>query len=386
MDLRGVDGEEGLNEYCLMIVMIPIYTPYLSKYKTSAIHAIESEWISNHGLYVQIASNRLAHLLGTTYCILMNNGTSATHCLFKALKFKYPSLRKIYVPNHVFVAPWNCCLMEFSETMVEVMKTNPDTLNMVTDEDYILSLDADSAICIVHNLGNIVNVPRLKRLRPDLIFVEDNCEGLFGKYEGVYAGTSSMCSAVSFYGNKTITTGEGGAFFTDDEDIYNYIKSIYSHGMTETRYIHCHIASNFRMTNIQAAFLHDQLEDIEHILHRKHTIFENYNCLLQELINSCKIHVPQQETDTEHSTWMYSILIPSCVYEDIEHYMKQHYIEIRPVFYDVHEHTHLKQLKKHNSVDTTAMCGILLPSYPSLEWVQQQYIVQILKNFINSHT
>ena len=77
--------------------MIPIYKPYISKYKTSAIKAIESEWISNHGIYVDIATDRLKEILGIKYCILMNNGTSATHCLFKALKFKYPHIAKIYI-------------------------------------------------------------------------------------------------------------------------------------------------------------------------------------------------------------------------------------------------------------------------------------------------
>ena len=71
--------------------MIPIYRPYLSKYKGSAINAINSEWISNHGEFVQLSTNKLKSITGNKYCILMNNGTSATHCLFKALKYKYPT-------------------------------------------------------------------------------------------------------------------------------------------------------------------------------------------------------------------------------------------------------------------------------------------------------
>jgi perosamine synthetase len=163
--------------------------------------------------------------------------------------------------------------MEYPETLMEIMKLNPDTLNIDVSEEYIKSLDPNSAVCIVHNLGNIINVPRLKKIRPDLIFIEDNCEGLFGKYEDKYSGTVSLCSAVSFYGNKTITTGEGGAFFTDDIDLFNYINNIYSHGMSLKRYIHCNLGTNFRMTNIQAGFLYDQLQDINHILELKNNLF-----------------------------------------------------------------------------------------------------------------
>ena len=148
------------------------------------------------------------------------------------------------------------------------MKIDYNTLNMDTQEDYIKSFEKDSCILIVHNYGNIINVPKLNRIRPDLIIIEDNCEGLFGKYENQYSGSyeNTLCSAVSFYANKTLTTGEGGAFFTNDIDIYEYIKSIYSHGMTKQRYIHNNLAYNYRMTNIQAGFLYDQLEDLTHIL------------------------------------------------------------------------------------------------------------------------
>ena len=362
--------------------MIPIYKPYIAKYKISAIDAINSEWISNHGKYINLASDKLKKLIGNKYCILMNNGTSSTHCLFKALKFKYPNINKIYVPNNVFIAPWNCALMEYPETSIEVMKLDTNTLNINTSEEYIKSLDTNSAICIVHNLGNIINVPRLKRLRPDLIFIEDNCEGLFGKYEGAYSGTASLCSAVSFYGNKTITTGEGGAFFTDDEEIYKYINNIYSHGMTSKRYVHCNVATNFRMTNVQAAFLYDQLNDIEHILTLKNNVFNQYTSLLQPLIDSSKIKLFQNEQNTEHSKWMYSIIVPSKSFEELEKIFKENSVEIRPVFYDIHEHSHLKNIKKTDNTILNTNCAVILPSFPELTYNEQSIVIKVFLNNI----
>ncbi len=315
----------------------------------------------------------------------MNNGTSATHSLFKALKFKYPNIGKIYLPNNVFIAPWNCCLMEYPETVIEVMKMDTNTLNIDVSEEYILSLEKNSAICIVHNLGNIVNVPRLKRIRPDLIFIEDNCEGLFGKYEGQYTGTASLCSAVSFYGNKTITTGEGGAFFTNDKEVFDYINSIYSHGMTSKRYVHCHIATNFRMTNVQAAFLYDQLNDIQNILNLKSNVFNKYDSLLKPLIDSGQIIAFQNEENTEHSKWMYSITIPSKVYEEIEDFMKKHDIEVRPIFYDIHCHSHLKNIKNNFDISATNSIinsSIMLPSFPELSEDECKYIEKIISQLL----
>jgi len=363
--------------------MIPIYKPFLNKYKTSAIDSINSEWISNHGIYIDLASDKLKNILNVKYCILMNNGTSATHCLFVALKYKYKNINKIYVPNNVFISPWNCALNEYDFTQIEVMKMDTDTLNIDVSEEYIKSLDKDSAILIVHNLGNIVNVPRLKRLRPDIIFIEDNCEGLFGKYEHIYTGTSesSLCSSVSFYGNKTITTGEGGAFFTNDVDVYKYIKTYYSHGMSDIRYIHNIIGTNYRMTNIQAALLYDQLNDIETILNFKNKVYDNYINLFNKDNFNIKFKFLKKEESTIHSKWMFSLIVEKLNYDKFEKYMNEKNIQIRPLFYDIKSHEHLKKILNKYPNDTIS--GFMLPSYPELKIKEQEYIYKcVIEYFI----
>lgn len=82
--------------------------------------------------------------------------------------------------------------------MLHVLEMNPETLNMREDEEYIMGLEKDAAVVVVHNIGNVVNVPRLQRLRPDLIFVEDNCEAFLETYEDRKTGTASLCAAISF--------------------------------------------------------------------------------------------------------------------------------------------------------------------------------------------
>jgi dTDP-4-amino-4,6-dideoxygalactose transaminase len=73
--------------------MIPIYIPYIDKYKNSAISAIESNWVSNYGIFVKNSEEKLKSILNVKHCILMNNGTATTHCLLLALhlfSFKTP--------------------------------------------------------------------------------------------------------------------------------------------------------------------------------------------------------------------------------------------------------------------------------------------------------
>jgi len=369
--------------------LIPVYKPNLKNYKESAINAIHSEWISNHGKYVDLATNKLKDILNVKNIILMNNGTCATHCLLLALKYKYPQIKKIYIPNNCYVAVYNCALMEYNINELEVLKINNMTWNMEMSKDYLLSLDKDSAIMIVHNLGGIIDVDYIKKIRKDIILIEDNCEGLFGKYNNKYTSASNavLCSSISFYGNKIITTGEGGAFITNDDFIYNYIKHIYSQGMTSIKFIHNLKSYNYRMTNIQAAFLYDQLNDINTILKMKKKIFTTYKKLLKDDINNKKITLQKNKKNCISADWMFAIRINNNNknINDITKYFLDNNIEIRPFFYPYYYHKHLKEIpnKNDNTIsDELNKDIIILPSYPELTISQIIYIIKILKSLI----
>lgn len=142
---------------------IPIYKPILNNYKKSALEAIETEWISNHGKYIELATNKLREIIGCKYAILMSNGTAATHCLFLSLKHKYPNISKIYVPNNVYIAVYNCALMTYDISDLEVLKIDEDTWNFDENERYMQSLEKNSALVIVHNIGGIIDVDRIKK-------------------------------------------------------------------------------------------------------------------------------------------------------------------------------------------------------------------------------
>jgi perosamine synthetase len=370
---------------------IQMYEPYLDKYKASAMNAINSGWISSLGEYIDLASNKLKEVLNAKYVILTNNGTSATHCLFLALKYKYPLINKIYVPNNIYVAAWNCALMEYNEDQVEVMKIDIASWNIVTEEQYILSLDTNSAMLVVHNIGNIINVPKLKRIRPDIIFIEDNCEGLFGRYENVYTGCSeaTLCSSISFFGNKTITSGEGGAILCSDQNIYEYLKKVCNQGNTNKRYIHDVLGYNYRMTNIEAAFIYDQLCDIKHILDLKKGIFNNYELLLKNLLMNGKVQLQKVEDSVERAHWMFGIkIINNGSFEKIQKYMNECGVEIRPMFYPINAHKHLHNIKIDNDDNEQAIIlnreCIMIPSYPSLEFDEQKHIIECMESYINN--
>lgn len=350
----------------------PIYTPYIEPYTTSIKKALSDGWISSQGEFIEKALSMCKEKLDTPYAVLVNNGTSATHLLYKSLRFKYPHLRKIYVPNYVFVAVWNCALYEYDSTQIEVLSVNPETMNI--DESSLENLDSNSAIVIVHNIGNVIDVPKLKQKRPDLVFIEDCCEAFFEEYpNGKKTGTESLCAAVSFFGNKVITTGEGGLWYTNDKELYEYIYKSCHHGMTSERYIYDVLGYNYRMTNLQAALLYDQMNDIVHILENKRKVRDRYNWLFENT----------EFKPITNGLWMFVLRTPYSMANSLTYYG----IDTRPMFYPIQKHLHLKHLFTHvQSVDVRHDEIIMIPSSPMLSSFDQVFIANAFKQVIKNIT
>jgi GNAT superfamily N-acetyltransferase len=249
---------------------------------------------------------------------------------------------------------------------------DPNTLNMCVDEDYIQTLEPNSAVVIVHNVGNVVNVPRLQRLRPDLVFVEDCCEAFLEIYEGSVVGTKSLCAAVSFFGNKLITTGEGGLWYTHDKELYDFIYKSCHHGTTSERYVYDVIGYNYRMTNLQAAFLYDQIQDIDSILKRKRDVYERYVRMLCDT----------EYTPSTTGLWMFILRSKNEAYTSIQSRMNRCGIDTRPMFYDIHTHTHLRSIHAEpQDIQHSSLC--MIPSSPRLTAFDQTVIVQSLTHTEN---
>jgi perosamine synthetase len=356
--------------------MIPIYKPYFTDKSLSYAHeALQSGWVSSLGKYKNLCEEKLKEMFGYKYVLLTNNGTSATYLVAKCLQYKYPSVEYITVPNNVYVASYNAFLYD-KEFELLCSTTDIKTWNIKVPFSRDLAV-----VLIVHNLGNIINVPKLKRQNPDTIFIEDNCEGIGGKYEGFYSGTQSLCSSLSFFSNKNITAGEGGAFCTEDEDLYNYANLIHGQGQSNKRYIHNVLGNNFRMTNIQAAILYGQLELFKEITDRKESIFDYYR---KELSTIEKVKVQEIEEGTTHSNWMFGVRIRGNKnYEEVNKYFNSKGIETRPMFYPIWYHEHLKNIERvYDSVpELLSKECFMLPSYPELKKLDQNHIIETIKKY-----
>lgn len=363
--------------------MIPVYKPFLNEKNCKFAHeAINSGWISSQGKYLDVVKSELQNSFNFQKVILTNNGTTATHLLAIALKYKYPQIKKIIVPNNVYVAAWNSFLFDRYYELIPV-DCDLDTWNFDLKKLQNI-VDNETAILVVHNIGNIINVPELKSKFPNTVILEDNCEGFTGKYSNKFSGSDSFASSISFFGNKTLTSGEGGAFITNDEDTFLYINKVKSQGQSEEKFIHDVLGYNYRMTNVQAAILYGQLLDLRTIKELKHNVFENYKNNLKNVEN---IFFQRIEPDTEHSEWMFGVRINNFTKLDkknLELHLYKSGIETRPIFYPINKHSHLSNIESEikNAEILESQC-IILPSFPELTKNQISLICDKIKFYLN---
>jgi len=363
--------------------MIPIYKPYFTKDSLKYAHdAIDSTWISSHGKYLSIAEEKLKEITGSKYVILTNNGTSATHLVAHALNYKHPEIIKLIVPSNVYIAAWNMFQTK-PDYELYPLDSNLDTWNFDWKSEIFVNKfnTINAAILAVHNLGNIINVPEIKKKFPRAIIVEDNCEGFLGSYNDMPSGKASLAYSISFFGNKTITSGEGGAFCTDDEEVYNEMNRIRAHGITSTKFVFDGLGYNYRMTNVQAAILFGQLELIDEIKEKKQIIFDRY----KKELNHELIHFAKKESGVENPNWMMGIRfdLPKDKMDQLQLHLHYNDIETRPMFPPINHHKHYSYYGDGYPVSQRLYESVLiLPSYPDLMESEVKHICKTIKNFL----
>lgn len=357
--------------------MIPVYRPYLPPKSLEYAHeALDSTWISSQGKYMELATEELKQHLDVKHALLCANGTVANHLMAKCLRLR-TTKKNVIVPSNAYVAAWNPFLYDGFFRLMPV-DMNLDTWNAeLTDR-----LHSAENLLVVHNLGNIQNVPRIAEKYPHLNIVEDACEAFGGSYWNVneksrMAGTAAMCSTLSFYANKNITSGEGGAFVTNDDELYTYARLIWGQGQSEKKFVHTDLGYNYRMTNVQAAILYGQLQLFDEIFDRKDSIWEHY---FDELSHVSGIQLQQSEPGVLISSWMFGVrFLGNPAYETAESYFKNIGIETRPFFYTINKHKHLWGIEKFPNGEILEREVVVFPSYPDLTKEQVAEIIKGIK-------
>lgn len=314
--------------------MIPISEPYIGNEELkNVIDAVKSGWISSKGKYIKEFEEKFAGYCGIKYGISTSNGTVSLHLALKALGIKKDD--EVIVPTLTFIGTANA--VTYCNAKPVFVDSDPNYWCIDPEKIEEKITGNTKAIIPVHLYGHPCDMDAIMDIARDhdLYVVEDAAEAHGAKYKFKKVGSFGDINCFSFFGNKIITTGEGGMCLTDNDELAERMRILRDHGMNPNKkYWHDVVGFNYRMTNMQAALGVAQLEKIEKIIGIKRRNANLYNSLLKGL--NC-ITLPIEETWARNVYWMYSVLIdPRINRDDLMKKLEEEGIESRPFFYPVH--------------------------------------------------
>ncbi len=347
-----------------MNIKIPVYQPALNGNEKKYVNeCLDTTWISSKGRFINEFESSFANFIGVKYAASVSNGTVALHLAMIALGIGPGD--EVIVPSLTYISSVNAIV--YVGAIPIFIDSLPDTWQMDPTDLKRKITARTKAVMAVHLYGHPCEIETIDEIckANGLFLIEDCAEALGSKFGDTHVGTFGDISTFSFYGNKTITTGEGGMVVTNDETLFDRSVHFKGQGLAKHRqYWHDVIGYNYRMTNICAAIGLAQLEQIDGFLERKREIAKFYE---QNIINP-KIEFHKEKAGLTHSYWMCSILTPdSSLREELRENLAKEGVETRPLFYPVHTMPMYSQkYQKIPVAENLGWRGINLPSYPGL--------------------
>jgi perosamine synthetase len=358
--------------------VIPVYQPsLLGNEKKYVNECLDSTWISSRGDFIGRFEAAFSDYTGVRHATSVCNGTVAVHLALAALGIGPGD--EVIVPTLTYVASVNA--IAYCGATPVFVDSRRDSWQVDVDLVRSAITPRTRAIMVVHLYGLPAELDALASLAEEhsLFLVEDCAEAFGAEYAGVHVGNVGHISAFSFFGSKTVTTGEGGMVTSNDHALMERARHLKNQGQdANRRYWHDAIGFNYRMTNIAAAIGLAQMERADELMARKYAVAQAYDAALAGLpLESHRSHNPL----AKHAFWMYSVLVDGEYRDDIMRRMLALGVETRPVFYPVHTmpmYRHLAEGQHFPAACAIAAGGINLPSWPDLSHTQIAHVAEAL--------
>jgi perosamine synthetase len=360
---------------------IPIYQPSLDGNEKRYVNeCLDSSWISSKGSFIKRFEDEFATYLGVNHASTVSNGTVALHLALVTLGIHAGD--EVIVPSFTYIA--SVSTISHTGATPVFVDSLPDSWQMDPDDVRRKITPKTKAIMAVHLYGHPCEMDALTVIaREHGFFLIEDCAEAFGtRYHGKHAGTFGDIATFSFYGNKTITTGEGGMVVTNDETIHDRAYHLKMHGLAKHReYWHDVLGFNYRMTNICAAIGLAQLEKADEKIARKRQLAAWYT----ESLKGVPVTPHGEIGDVVHTYWMYSVLAAQPATRDaLRGHLQRAGIETRPTFFPAHTMPmYAGTYRRLPVAENLGWRGINLPSWPDLTKAQVSMIASEIKSFLS---
>ena len=284
------------------------------------------------------------------------------------------------VPNFTFAATINSIIHSKATPVIIDIDKNTWTISLQGIARKITK--KTKAIVPVHIYGQPCHMDEIINFakKNNLYVIEDCAEAIGAKYKKRLVGLDGDCSCFSFFANKTVTTGEGGAAIFKDKAVASRARILRDHGMSQTvTYWHDYVGYNFRMTNMQAAIGLAQLKRVNIFIKRRKNVFNYYNNKLKK--NKKITFLPNNEW-SENSYWSYTVKINNLGLkkrDKLIEQLKKRGVECRPAFYPLNLMKPYKSFSYENYKVTREISfnSISLPTSNDLSKTEIDYIAGV---------
>ncbi|MFH1233607.1 MAG: DegT/DnrJ/EryC1/StrS family aminotransferase [Patescibacteria group bacterium] len=363
-------------------MFIPVNEPIISQEaKDNLAEAINSGWISSAGKYLSEFETNFAKIYGVKHAIAVSNGTAALHVALLSLGIKAGD--EIIVPAFTMAASWMAVLYTgakpiFVDCELETYNIDPDKIEKKITAH-------TKAIMPVHIYGHPCEMNKIMNLaqKYKLMMIEDAAEAHGATYQGKLAGIFGDISCFSFYGNKIITTGEGGIIITNSDTLAEKCRKIKDLHHSAKRFVHDGIGYNYRLTNMQAAIGVGELKHLDEYVNKKLWIAKLYSELL---VNIPGLKLPTTKTGVKNVFWMYAILIYPKKFglsrDNLKIELKNRGVDTRDFFYSPSDQPVLKDIinaERFPNTELIASNGLYLPSGLTMTEEKIKFVCQQIK-------
>lgn len=362
---------------------IPVSEPSITQREIDYVtDAVKSGWVSSLGQYINAFEEKFANLCGTKYALSASNGTTALHLALASLGIKEAD--EVIVPDVTFIATANAV----SYTGAKPVCVDIETDTWCIDPESIKKkiTPRTKAIIPVHLYGHPANMDEIIAVAQEhnLYVIEDAAEAHGAEYKGKRVGSLGDLGIFSFYGNKIITTGEGGIITTNSDEIYERSKMLRDHAMSkDKRYWHTEIGFNYRLTNLQAALGLAQLERIDELINKKRQIFEWY----KEFLGDLKAIRLNPEADwAKNVYWMVCLVLEGdagITRDELMVRLKGKGVDTRPFFYPISQMPMYNNQPMNPVAHDLSYRGLNLPSGVNLSKSDIEYISETISEALN---
>ena len=362
--------------------MIPIAKPYIDNKEIKAVADVLKSGMIAQGPKVNELENKFAKFCRTRHAVAVNSGTAALHTALNIAGVQKGD--EVITTPFTFIATANAILMQGAKPVFADIEENTFNIDPKNIGEKITN--KTKAIITVDLYGHLCDYDEIEKISQanGLIVVEDACQAVSAEYKKKKAGSFGNIAVFSFYATKNITCGEGGSITTNNSDYAENAKLFRQHGMSNMKgYDYTNVGYNYRMTDISAAILLEQLKKLEMITKKR---IGNAEYLSKGLRKIKGIHVPVVKEGNKHVFHQYTIKVGNdfkLKRDELVKYLNKKGIGCN-IYYPkpVHLCEHIKKLgyKKNDFpiAEKLSQQVLSLPVHPHLTKEQLNYIIEAI--------